>query len=67
MRYTTLPAIALVLAAASAAAQEPIHAPQKLTRTDFQNTIADVGPAFVAGQPTADAIIGTSSPPVDSR
>ena len=56
MRYTALPAIVLMLAAASAVAQEPIHEPKKLERTDFQNTIADVGPAFVAGQPTADAL-----------
>ena len=56
MRYTAIPAIVLLLAAASAVAQEPIHEPKKLDRTDFQNTIADVGPAFVAGQPTADAL-----------
>ena len=56
MRYTALPAIVLLLAAASAVAQEPIHEPKKLERSDFQNTIADVGPAFVAGQPTADAL-----------
>ena len=56
MRYTAIPAIVLLLASASAIAQEPIHEPKKLERTDFQNTIADVGPAFVAGQPTADAL-----------
>ena len=56
MRYTAIPAIVLLLAAASAVAQEAIHEPKKLERTDFQSTIADVGPAFVAGQPTADAL-----------
>ena len=56
MRYTAIPAIVLLLAAASAVAQEPIHAPKKLDRQDFQAAIADVGPAFVAGQPTADAL-----------
>ena len=56
MRYTAVPAIVVLLAAVSAFAQEPIHAPKKLDRTDFQAAIADVGPAFVAGQPTADAL-----------
>ena len=56
MRYTAIPALILLLAAVPAVAQEPIHEPKKLERTDFQSTIADVGPAFVAGQPTADAL-----------
>lgn len=51
-----LTAIVFLLAALPAAAQAPIHDPQKLDRTDFQGAIADVGPAFVAGQPTADAL-----------
>ena len=39
-----------------ASTQKPIHEPEKLPRSDFQAVIADVGPAFVAGQPTADAL-----------
>ena len=56
MRYTAVLAAVFVLAAVPAFAQEPIHEPAKLQRADFQGVIADVGPAVVAGQPTADAL-----------
>jgi uncharacterized protein (TIGR01244 family) len=56
MRVTTISAVAVLLTTMSAFAQTPIHDPVKLQRTDFQAAIADVGPAFVAGQPTADAL-----------
>ena len=48
--------IALALAfAAPAFADTPIKFPEKVQRTDFQMVIADVGPAYVAGQPTEAA------------
>lgn len=56
MRAIAIVAGALMLMTVEARAQAPIHAPQKLDRKDFQAAIADVGPAFVAGQPTADAL-----------
>ncbi|MDZ4762539.1 MAG: protein tyrosine phosphatase family protein [Alphaproteobacteria bacterium] len=37
-------------------AEEPLHFPKKLDRTDFQQIISDVGPIYIAGQPTADAM-----------
>jgi len=56
MRVLAIAATLFMCAAMSAQAQTPIHDPQKLDRKDFQAAIADVGPAFVAGQPTADAL-----------
>lgn len=56
MRFIFIAAALLMCAAVPARAQAPIHEPQKLDRKDFQAAIADVGPAFVAGQPTADAL-----------
>ena len=48
--------LALALAfAAPAFADTPIKFPEKVQRTDFQMVIADVGPAYVAGQPTEAA------------
>ncbi|HEV7691601.1 MAG TPA: sulfur transferase domain-containing protein [Hyphomonadaceae bacterium] len=49
--------LALALAfAAPAFADTPIKFPEKVQRTDFQAVIADVGPAYVAGQPTEAAL-----------
>lgn len=56
MRHIAIATFVSLLTTASALAQAPIHDPQKLDRKDFQAAIADVGPAFVAGQPTADAL-----------
>lgn len=57
MRLTPIAVVLLAVAASTAAfAETPIHFPQKLTRTDFQAVIADTGPVYVAGQPTADAL-----------
>jgi uncharacterized protein (TIGR01244 family) len=54
MRFAML---ALVLAfAAPAVAQTPIKFPEKLQRADFQATIADAGPLYVAGQPSEAAL-----------
>lgn len=42
--------------AAPAFADEPVKFPERLTRTDFQAMIADVGPAYIAGQPSEVAL-----------
>lgn len=50
-----LPSLLLLLAA-PAFAETPPHFPQKIARPDFQAAFADAGTAYVAGQPTADAL-----------
>ncbi len=47
---------AAMMFAAPAVAEDAIKFPQKLDRKDFQAMIADVGPAYVAGQPTEAAL-----------
>jgi len=42
--------------AAPAFAEEAIVFPEKIDRSDFFVVIADAGPLFIAGQPTADAL-----------
>jgi uncharacterized protein (TIGR01244 family) len=54
MRFALL-AAALFLCA-PAVAQEAVHFPQKLDTPGFQGMIADVGPAYVSGQPTEAAL-----------
>lgn len=49
----------LLLAAASggtALAEETIHFPEKIQRSDFLAAFADTGPVYIGGQPTADAL-----------
>jgi uncharacterized protein (TIGR01244 family) len=50
-----VPALFLLLAA-PALAETPPHFPEKIARPDFQAAFADAGTAYVAGQPTADAL-----------
>ncbi len=47
---------AALLFSTPAIAQEAIMLPEKLDRSDFFVVIADAGPLFIAGQPTADAL-----------
>jgi len=58
MRLAAFAAIAFVVApwVAPAHAQTAIKFPEKLPRTDFQAVIADVGPLFIAGQPSEAAL-----------
>ena len=45
-----------LLLAAPAFGQTPSHFPEKIARSDFQAAFADAGTAYIAGQPTADAL-----------
>ncbi|MEQ1609020.1 MAG: sulfur transferase domain-containing protein [Hyphomonadaceae bacterium] len=55
MRFALI--AAALLFSAPAIAQTPVHFPQKLASTEgFQGTIADTGPAYIAGQPTEAAL-----------
>jgi uncharacterized protein (TIGR01244 family) len=45
-----------LLFTAPAFAQRAVHFPEKLSTTGFQGMIADAGPAYVAGQPTEQAL-----------
>jgi uncharacterized protein (TIGR01244 family) len=45
-----------LLLSAPALAETPPHFPEKVARSDFQAAFADAGTAYVAGQPTADAL-----------
>jgi uncharacterized protein (TIGR01244 family) len=59
MRFPSLRLAAIAAAlfvAAPAFADDAIKFPEKLDRKDFQAMIADVGPAYVAGQPTEAAL-----------
>lgn len=47
--------LALALAPATFA-DDAISFPEKIERSDFFVVIADVGPAYIAGQPTEDAL-----------
>jgi uncharacterized protein (TIGR01244 family) len=55
MRFALL-AVALLVCSAPALAQTPPHFPEKIARSDFQAAFADAGTAYVAGQPSADAL-----------
>jgi uncharacterized protein (TIGR01244 family) len=59
MRLAVLVLAFLVCGASAFApsfAETPPHFPQKIARADFQAAFADAGTAYVAGQPTADAL-----------
>ena len=55
MRFAFL-AVAALAFAAPAFAQDAVKLPEKLTTPGFQAVIADVGPAYIAGQPSEQAL-----------
>ena len=55
MRFAFL-AVAALAFAAPAFAQDAVKFPEKLTTPGFQAVIADVGPAYIAGQPSEQAL-----------
>ena len=56
MRFAILAAVALAFAAPAFAQHAAVKFPEKLDTPGFQAVIADAGPAYIAGQPSEQAL-----------